>query len=273
MFNVKHPVQNALKRHAAFVVVFLLVPSAAWAGAWTLPQGTGQWLASLTAATSTTYFDGNGLASTPRYNKVEAAILMEYGVTDRLTAIVDPGLQHIDIGAPTSAERTGLGYTEFGARYGIVQDPTWVLSGQATLRVPGTTDTSNPAAVGYTDVEADLRALLGHNFKIGDMPAFFDVEVAERVRTAGLPSEFRADVTFGVKVLPQWLLLVQNFNVISEGAGNPVNGGSYNYEKLQLSAVYEVTPTWSLQGGGYTTFAGLNALQENGLIFGVWHQF
>lgn len=252
----------------------MAAPAVAFAGAWTLPQDTGQWLASLTAATSTDYFTNGGLASTPRYNKVEAQLLVEYGLTDRLTAIVDPGLQHIDIAAPTDAQRTGLGYTEFGARYAFYTDPSWALSGQATLRLPGTTDTTNPAAIGYTDVEADFRALVGHNFKLGDLPAFVDVEAAQRERTSGLPSEFRVDATFGVKVLPQWLLLAQSFNVLSEGAGNTAyTGGSYEYYKLQLSAVYSLTPTWELQGGGYTTYAGRNALQENGLIFGVWHQF
>jgi protein XagA len=262
-----------LKRCVWFLFGLLSAPSAAWAGAWTLPQGTGQWFATITASEANNYFNGSGLASTPRYDKDEAQVLVEYGLTDRLTAIVDPGIQHVDIGAPTSAARTGLGYTEFGARYGFVEDPTWVFSGQATLRLPGTTETSNPAAVGYTDVEADLRLLLGHNFKLADMPAFFDVEVAERVRTGGYPSEFHADATLGVKVFPRWLLLAQSFNVISEGSGVSIFGGSYEYYKLQLSAVYELTPTWSLQGGGYTTYAGLNALQENGLIFGVWHQF
>jgi hypothetical protein len=37
--------------------------------------------------------------------------------------------------------------------------------------------------------------------------------------------------------------------------------------------VYEITPTLSVQGGGFTTFAGRNALQENGAIFGVWYKF
>jgi hypothetical protein len=252
----------------------MAAPAVAFAGAWTLPQGTGQWLASLTAATSTDYFTNSGLASTPRYNKIEAQLLVEYGLTDRLTAIVDPGLQHIDIAAPTDAQRTGLGYTEFGARYSFYTDPSWALSGQATLRLPGTTDITNPAAIGYTDVEADFRALLGHNFKLGAMPAFFDLEAAQRQRSGGLPSEFRVDATLGLKVLPRWLLLAQSFNVMSEGAGNTLyTGGSYEYYKLQLSAVYSLTATWELQGGGYTTYAGRNALQENGLIFGVWHQF
>ncbi len=262
-----------LKRCVVVVFGVLTAPTVACAGAWTLPQGSGQWFATVTASESTNYFNGGGLASTPRYDKFEAQALIEYGLTDRLTAIVEPGLQHIDVAAPTSAERSGLGYTEFGARYGFYEDPTWVFSGQATVRIPGTTDTSNPAAVGYTDVETDLRLLLGHNFKLADMPAFFDVEVAERLRTAGYPSEFRVDATLGVKVLPRWLLLAQSFNVISEGSGISIFGGSYEYYKLQLSAVYELTPTWALQGGGYTTYAGENALQENGVIFGIWHKF
>ena len=263
-----------MKRCVGFVLGLLCLPSTAWAGAWTLPEGTGQWLATLTSSTSTTYLEGsNALMPTPRYNKDEFSALIEYGLTDRLTGILIPGLQHIDIAPPTSAERTGLGYTEFGARYEFFEAPTWVVSGQATLRIPGTTDWANPAAIGYTDVEADLRILLGHNFKVAEMPAFFDVEVAERVRTAGAPSEFRVDGTLGVKVSPRWMLLVQSFNVVSEGAGAPIYGGSYDYEKLQLSALYTLTDTWWLQFGGVSTYAGRNALQENGVIFGVWHQF
>jgi hypothetical protein len=34
-----------------------------------------------------------------------------------------------------------------------------------------------------------------------------------------------------------------------------------------------LTDIWSLQFGGYTTYAGRNALQENGVLLGVWRQF
>ena len=262
-----------LNRCVGFVLGLLFVPSAAWAGAWTLPEGTGQWLATLTGTTSTSYFTDSGLASTPRYSKQELQVLIEYGLTDRLTAIFDPGLQNIDIAPPTNAARFGLNYTEFGARYGFFESQDWVVSGQTTLRIPGTTNTSNLAAIGYTDVEADFRALLGHNFKAGDMPSFFDFEVAERWRTDGYPSEFRFEGTLGMKVYPRWMLLLQSFNVISEGSGISIFGGSYEYYKVQLSALYTLTDTWWLQFGGVSTYAGRNALQENGLILGVWHQF
>jgi protein XagA len=261
-----------VKRCVGIGLGVLVSPCAAFAGAWTLPQGSGQVVVTTTASTANAGFDGSGLAPTARYNKLELQGLIEYGITDRLTVIADPGLQHVDIASPTDARRTGLGYTEFGGRYRLLQVDSWVVSGQTTLRVPGTNDTSNPAAIGYTGVETDIRALVGYGFEIGAMPAFVDLQAAQHFRAGAPPDEFRADATLGVRVAPQWLLLAQSFNVISEGAGS-APFASYDYYKLQLSAVYSVTPSVSLQLGGFTTYAGRNALQENGVIFGAWYRY
>jgi hypothetical protein len=250
----------------------LAAPAAASAGAWTLPQGAGQAIVTVTTSTADRIFGGGGLAPTARYDKTELQALIEYGFTDRLTGILMPGLQHVDIAAPTEARRTGLGYTELGGRYLALQGDAWVLSGQATMRVPGTNATSNPAAIGYTGIETDVRALFGYGFAIGAMPAFIDLQLAQRFRAGAPPDELRFDATFGVRPAPRWLLLAQSFNVVSEGGGSPPFA-SYDYYKLQLSAVYALTPALSLQAGGFTTFAGNNALQENGLILGAWYRF
>ncbi len=45
----------------------------------------------------------------PTYNKVEVQALVEYGITNDLTAIFAPTFDHIQIGAPTNAERNWLG--------------------------------------------------------------------------------------------------------------------------------------------------------------------
>lgn len=252
----------------------LLAPSrTAWAGAWTLDAGSGQLTAGGIVSSSTEIFDASRhLQPAPRYNKLEAEALLEYGITDLLTVMVGPGLQHIDIAAPFSAERTGLGYTELGGRYRLLLSDSWVVSGQVLVRVPGTFDNTNPAAIGYTDVQTDVRALVGRSFSIGKMPAFIDLELGQRFRSAGAPDEVRADATFGIQPAPRWMLLAQSFNVISEGAGT-WGFPSYDYYKLQLSAVYALTPTLSLQVGGFTTYAGRNALQENGLVLGGWFKF
>jgi hypothetical protein len=247
--------------------------TAAFAGAWTLEEGTGQLIFTNTAMTATNLFStGYALQPAPRYNKDEAQTLIEYGVTNWFTAIFTPSLQHVDIAAPFSGERSGLGYTDFGGRARIWSDASWVASAQVTFRIPGTYDNTNPAAIGYTDPEVDLRGLVGYSFKAGTLPSFVDVELAQRFRIGGPPDEFRADITLGVNVTDKWLLLAQSFNVTSEGAGT-WGFGSFGYYKLQLSAVYAVTKSVSLQLGGYSTYWGRNALQENGLVVGAWYKF
>jgi hypothetical protein len=212
------------------------------------------------------------LAPTPRYGKFELQGLIEYGLTDRFTVIAAPGLQHVDIAAPTSAQRTGLGYAEFGGRYRVLTGDSWVFSAQTTVRIPGTADSANPAAIGYTGVETDIRGLLGYSFGIAGMPSFVDLQLAQRFRGGAPPDEFRADVTLGIRPAPKWLVLAQSFNVFSEGSGVPPFT-SYDYQKFQLSAVYELTPWFALQAGVTTTYAGRNALQENGLVLGAWYKF
>lgn len=247
-----------------------LLPSHALAGAWTLDANEGKIVVTGSVSAADKAFDSSGSPQNiPRASKLELQALIEYGATDRLTLMAAPGLQHVEIGAPNGAQRTGLGFSDFGARYRFLQSGAWVLSGQTTLRVPGTFERSNPAAIGYTDPELDVRALLGYAFP---GPAFLDVQLAQRFRYGGPPSEFRADVTLGLRAAPDWLLLAQSFNVISEGSGGP-GFPSYDYYKFQLSAVYAVTPAWSVQLGGFTTYAGHNALQESGLVLGSWHKF
>jgi hypothetical protein len=245
----------------------------AFAGAWTLDEGTAQWLFTGTAMQASRIFTtGSDLRPISHYDKDEAQALIEYGVTNWFTAMFAPSLQHVDIAPPFGGDRSGLGYTDLGGRVRVWSDESWVVSGQLLFRIPGTYDNTNPAAIGYTDPEVELRGLVGYSFKVGTLPSFIDVELAQRFRINGPPDEFRTDVTLGVNVTDKWLLLAQSFNVTSEGAGT-WGFGSFGYYKVQMSAVYAVTTKLSVQLGGYSTYWGRNALQENGLVTGVWYKF
>jgi hypothetical protein len=247
--------------------------TAAFAGAWTLDQDKGDVIVATTAMQASSYFTtGSALQSIPHYNKDESQALIEYGVTNWFTAMFAPSLQHVDIDPPFGGQRSGLGYTDIGGRARVWSDESWVVSGQVTFRIPGTYDNTNTAAIGYTDPEVDLRGLVGHSFKIGTLPAFVDAEIAQRFRIGGPPDEFRTDLTLGVNVTEKWQLLAQSFNVTSEGAGT-WGFGSFGYYKLQLSAVYALTTSLSWQLGGYSTYWGRNALQENGVVVGAWYKF
>jgi hypothetical protein len=248
-------------------------PNTAFAGAWTLDAGQGSAIVTATFSRADKAFDGRSdLQSTPRYSKGELQALFEYGVADWFTLMLTPQLQHVSISGPFESQRTGLGYTDIGARMRLGKGDSWVLSAQTTLRVPGTLDKSNPAAIGYTDPEIDVRGLFGYSFKAGAWPAFVDVQVAQRFRIGGPPDEFRADLTLGLRPQDRWLFLMQSFNVIAEGKGS-WEYSSYAYHKFQLSAVYSLSKQLSLQLGGYTTYLGRNALQENGVLLGAWYKF
>lgn len=251
----------------------LLFSTSAFAGAWTLDAGTGQAIVTDTASQAAKGTDGNrNLQGTPLYTKNELQALIEYGVTKDLTAIITPSLQRVEVGEPYNALRGGLGYTDVGARVRITGGDNWVFSGQTTFRIPGTFDNKNVAAIGYTDPEVDVRGLVGYSFNVAAMPSFIDFEVAQRFRLGGPPDELRIDATFGIRPSDRLLLLAQSFNVMSEGAGT-WGFASYDYYKLQLSAVYGLTPAISVQVGGFTTYAGRNGLQENGVLLAGWYKF
>lgn len=255
-------------------ITLLCTPSAVLAGAWTLEKGKGQLIVTGSFSQANKAYDGaRNTVETPRYRKFELQGLLEYGLTDRFTLMIAPGYQHVDIAAPTNASRSGLGFSDFGGRYKIMQGASWVFSGQVLMRAPGTSQAGNPAAVGYTEPEIDTRALFGKSFTVAALASFIDLQVAQRFRYGNAPNEFRFDATFGISPAPNWLYLFQSLNVISEGAGSNEQFPSYDYSKLQISAVYSLTPTLSLQVGAFTTLTGRNALQESGLITGLSYKF
>jgi hypothetical protein len=248
-------------------------PTMLFAGAWTLDAGQGSAIVTWTPSQGDKVFGGSGsLQPIPRYSKQDLQALFEYGATNWLTLTLAPSLQNVEIGSPVEAQRSGLGYIDIGARIRLWGGDSWVFSAQTTFRMPGTFANTNQAAIGFTDPEIDVRGLLGYSFAAGRWPAFIDVQIAQRFRLGGPPDEFHTDVTIGLQPHDRWLFLLQSFNVISEGAGN-WGFASYDYYKFQVSAVYKLTPAVSLQLGGYTTYWGRNALQENGLVLGVWYKF
>jgi protein XagA len=244
---------------------------AAQAAAWTQKDGGGQIIFTGVYSHSAKGFDvGGNKVNIVDYNKTEGYLLLEYGVTDDLTLILSPSVRHVGIDGGDDV--TGFGYTELGGRYRVTEGNGWVFSVQGTARIPGKKQRDSQAQVGQTDEEYDVRALLGHSFKIGEADAFIDLQGGYRVRAGDPPSEYRADVTFGVRPTPKVLLLAQSFNVFSDGRGQGIFP-SYRYHNAYVSGVYDIDPRWSVQLGGLATLGGKNALRERGLIAGLWYRF
>lgn len=254
---------------------FLSAPGPALAGAWTLPAGAGQVIVQTTAATSSQEFGpASDLLSSRPYEKAEVDLVFEYGATDWLTLIAAPQFLAVHLGAPGAASYAGPGYTSLGARVRLYESGSFVVSAQAVARISGTGSSQSAAAVGYEDGELDLRLLAGWSFMLLGKSAYFDLQAAQRQRSGPPPDEFHLDATLGIRVAERWQVLVQSFNVVSEGAGEgPYFGASYEYYKLQLGAAYDWSKTLTLQLSVVGTYFARNAPQENGLVLSAQYRF
>lgn len=246
----------------------------AFAGAWTQPAGVGAAYLSTTATSNDRYFDDHGSAFTNEaYRKIETQLSVEYGLTDSLTGFVGTSLLRTSVGGASGDSYFGPGYTDFGLRKRIYTNGANVFSVEASARVPGASNSGNPAEVGYTGMEYDLRVLYGRSFELGNRPAFANAELALRVRNGAPPNEYRIDLTLGARPARQWLVLLQSFSVISDGAGRGAFGAPYRYFKIQPSVVWEFTSKWSAQLGAVATVAGRNSWREQGAVASLWRRF
>lgn len=247
----------------------------ACAGAWTLKESSVQAYLQSTMTRADHAFDGSSnLYAAQTYDKVSTQLFMEVGATDSLTLIVAPELLSISLGSPADTSYLGPGYTDLGGRVKIVEGDGFVASLQAVARFPGAKPSEGSAVIGYVNGELDLRALAGWNFVLWGLPSFLNVELAQRLRFGAPPNEWRLDATLGVRIAPRWLVLAQSFNVMSEGAGEaPYFDASYEYYKLQMGVMYDVSESFAVQASLVTTYFARNALQENGLVLAALYRY
>ncbi len=255
----------------AVAALMALAAGQARAGAWTEPAGQGQMIATL-FGWSGQGAPWGGEASVQHESKAEAQTYVEWGLSDELTLVGQLGGGTYRLSAPDADSFTGLDYTTLGARARVWTHDALVFSLQASVLVPGASDAARPAQAGNTGWAADVRALAGYSFDIDGRHAFVDAEAGYRQRTAGLPSEWHGDFTFGVDVAPRLTVLAQTFNTLSLGAGAP-GFPAWTQSVLQLSAVYELGPHWSVQAGAFSTVTVRNTNSERGVMAAVWRRF
>lgn len=246
------------------------------AGAFLQEPGKGQIIITSRFEQSDRHFDGAGKLQPVRaYRKFEFQVWMEYGLSDDLTLIVAPSMTHLSSSmppTPVQAEmnvRNGFGHMEAGARIRLHQSGYGVFSVQATVRVGAKLHGIHAPLVRQEANEMDVRLLYGRNFSLGRATGYFDAQTGYRMR-AGHADEWRADLTAGFNIYRNWLLLLQNFNLVAQ---RTIRDPAKRSHKFQSSLVYRLTPNWSVQAGVFTTLAARNARRDHGMIAAVWRKF
>ncbi len=258
-----------------FALIAALSASPARAGALLLPEGQGQLIVTTTFADARNAYDSSGrLIKTPSYRKFEVAGYVEYGAADWLTVVGQGGAMDFHgsnatpsvLPSPTPDYR-GLGIGSIGARTRLGEWGGFYFSLEASVRG------ASHAAETYLDmrdaVQFDARLQMFHALDFWGLPGFLDAQLGYRTRGQN-GDEARGDLTLGVRPRPDVMVMAQSFTAISPwpGAANHVAA-----QKFQLSGVYDLNKTFSLQLGLVLAPFGVNSPAERGVTSAVWARF
>ena len=253
-----------------FLALVLCAPATARAGAWTLPEGTGQLIETFYGWTG----DGapwGGEKGVSQW-RAGASTYFQYGVSNELTIFGETSLERYVLSRPESSSYTGLDYSALGMRHKLWSSGEWVLSGEATLFLPGAYSPSSPAQAGNTGGAGEGRLLLGTNYAFGIVQGFVNLEGAYRIRSAGPPDEWHGDATIGLKLPWGAMLLAQDFTTISQPTKNR-QFPAWRSSEVEVSLVSPVFWGWRLQLGYFQSVMAFKTNTERGGLVAFWRDF
>jgi protein XagA len=267
-------VSLCVKPHLTAAALFAATP--AFAGALLLPEGDGQLIATTTFADARKAYDRQGrLITTPSYRKFEAQSYLEYGAADWLTIVAEGGATDFrgssaQPGLPAQGpapQYRGLGLGAVGGRTRLFETCGFYFSLEAGLR------TASPVAQVFLDmktgVQADARLQLFHALELLDLPGFLDAQLGYRSRGQN-GDEMRADLTLGLRPRADFMLLAQSFTALAPWRGST---SPFVTQKFQLSGVYDLNRTFSMQLGVAAAPVGFDSPAERAIVTGVWARF
>jgi len=254
-------------------IAILTFQTAAFAGAWTEPEGHAQVISTFFISDASRSYDDKGNADIPiSYTKILGQTYGAYGLFDDVTLLFDPEYAIAHEGAPgtigTRASALAIGA---GVQGRVLDSEYGIVSLEGYFKSAGAFDTS----VTYNHQagqQYELRALYGANFPIFDKTGFVDLEVAERWVAGARPNETPIDLTVGLHVTQGLMVLAQSFNIIS-GSDAELPYVYYRSHKVELSAVQHIWHRYSFQLGAFVSPAGQNSLKEQGITAALWYDF
>lgn len=261
-------------KHA--LLCLLLLPGAARAAAWTESEGDWQLVTGLIYSNADRSYDSHGDASWPElFQRTLLTTDTEYGWNDDLTffARTETAYVHLRdaLTPPTNAFDNAF---EIGARYRLGQSVLKdydVLSLEVSGRQAGAFNFAYSANAHSGGQDGGFRFLYGGSFQWDGRGGFFDVEAGYRFLSAPRPDQAVLDMTAGLWLDNNWMVMAQSFNLISSAATPPYR--FFRMHKLELSGVWKMAPRLSLQMGAFLSPMGINALDEHGLQLSLWTDF
>lgn len=268
-----------LLSHAVVMLCFFAPP--AHAGAWLQPEGAGQLITTMSSYHATKFYDINGTrAAQDPFSKIELNPYIEYGLTQALT-----------VGANVLMNSNSASTNPFGGRedyYGLqgelfARTALWekegsILSLQPLVKLPVYYADKGFYQTQYTRADVELALLAGTHFSAMGFTHFLDGSAAYRVRSGAPGNQAKFNLTLGTQVNDEWTILTQAFSTwaVSPPALPSLTQRTeddYDAIKLQLSAVYALTNTLSVQAGGFINTHPRNTGAGSGVLAALWWNF
>lgn len=247
-----------------------LSTSKASAAAWTLERHHWQLFNATTMSSARVIFGTKEKASSAvNFRKFLTQNTFEYGLTGSITLFATPAYVTATEQTKSNATHASGNSIEAGARI-LLFAHFGKLSLQSSYKAAGPFDLSTSANRSAAR-QIELRLLYGNNFRLFGDDGFIDLQTAQRWISNGHPDETAIDLTAGLWLRHDTMVMAQSFNIVS--AGNAIAPYVfYRSHKLQLSLVERISKHWSLQVGAFLSPAGQNALAEKGLSLVLWTQ-
>ena len=264
-----------LRGVAAALSLALLAGPRAEAGAWPAEEGEGQAITSFTFDSAARALDDDGDASIDAdFQKIETSSFIEWGMTERLTLVAQPVFQTVEQRDADGGLDTGTGFasSKIGARFLLGRPAGGALSAQGVVVSPGEAENVTDAPLGDGGVAVESRLLAGRGWGGERRGVFVEGQVGYRWRTDDDPNETRLDATLGVRATADWMLIGQSFSTWSDG-DSLATQRAFRSHKAQFSVVRRVNDAWSVQLGGFGTYAGRNVVDERAAFASVWRRF
>lgn len=269
-----------MRKAYTFLILFttlLLVRQEANAGAWTQQRGEGYYKLGLRVVRATRFYEpGGNRISIPTTGDYTTSFYGEYGLTDRLTLVVDVPFKRITLNRQVERTsgfvlfdgdaKTGVADSEFGVRFGLIRKGQSVLSAELLFGIPIGDDTQQSGLL-TGDGEFNQLFKLQFGQSLYPKPVYFSGEVGFNNRTNGYSDEFRYAAEMGYTFHNKVLAIFRIRGVESLKNGDGALGGmvglfanDQSYLSYGPELVYSVDRTFGVSVGIEGATRGENVL-------------
>ena len=282
--------------------LIMLIPTPAFAGAWTAEKGTNYLKGAVNYFETSNRFGDEGVFE--NFRNTNLNIYWEHGVRDDLTFFATGSLTDLENrsnGVETS--ETGVGDIDLGLKYRLIDGPV-IVSVQGLFKAPYLYDEDSELPLGNGQEDYEGKILFGKSF--GDL-GYGGLELGYRVRTDDPVDEFRFLVEYGFDVSDKVYLRTKldgihaasssDIDTIAPVNTDPVAGGSpfggdtttpftvtttalnpqlpleFDLGRLEYTAGYKINDKFAAEITGTTAIYGDNTLSGTNIQFAIVSQF